>query len=55
MTHQDLKDLLAFAESHNLMKEPFTKVYELWLKDLQEYYEDSVADYWIDQHKAGLI
>ena len=48
MNKQDLDWLLAFAKSHNLMNEPIKKVLPLWYKEVEEYYEDMVADYWID-------
>lgn len=51
MNRQDLQWLLAFAKSHSLMKEPITIVLPLWIKDLEDYYEDMIADYWIDIDK----
>ena len=51
MNRQDLQWLLAFAKSHSLMKEPIIVVLPLWLKDIKEYYDDIVADYWIDVDK----
>lgn len=51
MDKQDLQWLLAFAKSHSLMKEPVIVVLHLWLKDLEDYYNDMVADYWIDINK----
>ena len=51
MSRQDLQWLLAFAKSHSLMKEPITIVLPLWIKDLEDYYEDMIADYWIDIDK----
>lgn len=51
MNRQDLQWLLAFAKSHSLMKEPITVVLPLWLKDLEDYYNDMIADYWIDVYK----
>ena len=51
MSRQDLQWLLAFAKSHSLMKESITVVLPLWLKDMKEYYDDMIADYWIDINK----
>lgn len=51
MNRQDLQWLLAFAKSHSLMEEPIIIVLPLWLKDLEEYYNDMIADYWIDIDK----
>lgn len=51
MNRQDLQWLLAFAKGYSLMKEPITVVLPLWLKDMKDYYNDMVADYWIDMYK----
>ena len=45
MNKQDLEWLLAFAESHSLMKKSIIIVLPLWLKDLKDYYNDMIADY----------
>ena len=45
MNKQDLEWLLAFAKSHSLMKKSIIIVLPLWLKDLEEYYNDMIADY----------
>lgn len=45
MNKQDLEWLLAFAKSHSLMKESIIIVLPLWLKDLEDYYNDMIADY----------
>lgn len=44
MNKQDLEWLLAFAKSHSLMKESITVVLPLWLKDLEDYYNDILVD-----------
>ena len=51
MNRQDLQWLLVFAKSHSLMKESIIIVLPLWIKDMKEYYDDMVADYWIDVYK----
>lgn len=51
MNKQDLQWLLAFTKSHSLMKKPITVVLPLWFKDMKDYYDDMVADYWIDINK----
>ena len=51
MNKQDLQWLLAFAKSHSLMKESITIVLPLWIKDMKEYYDDMIADYWVDIDK----
>lgn len=51
MNRQDLQWLLAFAKSHSLMEESIIIVLPLWLKDMKEYYDDMIADYWIDIDK----
>lgn len=51
MNRQDLQWLLVFAKSHSFMEEPIIIVLPLWLKDMKEYYDDTVADYWIDIDK----
>lgn len=51
MNRQDLKWLLAFAKSHSLMKESIIIVLPLWLEYLEDYYNDMIADYWIDVYK----
>lgn len=51
MNRQDLQWLLAFAKSHCLMEESIIIVLPLWLKDMKEYYDDMIADYWIDIDK----
>ena len=51
MNRQDLQWLLAFAKSHSLMEESIIIVLPLWIKDMKEYYDDMVADYWIDVYK----
>lgn len=51
MSRQDLQWLLAFAKSHSLMEESIIIVLPLWLKDMKEYYDDMIADYWIDIDK----
>lgn len=53
MNRQDLKWLLAFAKSHSLMKESIIIVLPLWLKDLEDYYKDMIADYWITINKEN--
>ena len=55
MNYQDLTDLINFAKSKDLMKHSVIEVYNLWLKDLEEYYKDYIAEYYIDLDKAGLI
>lgn len=52
MNRQDLQRLLAFAKSHSLMKESIIIVLPLWFKDLKDYYNDMIADYWIDINKV---
>lgn len=44
MTQADLHNLLDFAEAKNLMGTPFQEVYALWQKELQEAYDDYLAD-----------
>ena len=51
MSRQDLQWLLAFAKSHSLMKESIIIVLPLWYKEVEDYYNDMVADYWIDVYK----
>ena len=51
MNRQDLQWLLAFAKSHSLMKESIIIVLPLWYKEVEDYYNDMIADYWIDVYK----
>ena len=51
MNKQDLQWLLGFSKSHSLMKESIIIVLPLWIKDMKEYYDDMIADYWIDVYK----
>nr|DAQ75242.1 MAG TPA: hypothetical protein [Crassvirales sp.] len=44
MNKEDLKDLLAFAEYKNMMQCPVIQVYSLYLQDLQDRFEDYIAD-----------
>lgn len=44
MNMQDLKELLQYAESLNLMDEPFQEVYKMWQNDMKDAYESMVAD-----------
>ena len=51
MNRQDLQWLLAFPKSHSLMKESIIIVLPLWYKEVEDYYNDMIADYWIDIDK----
>lgn len=44
MNKEDLKDLLAFAKYKNMMRCPVIQVYSLYLQDLQDRFEDYIAD-----------
>lgn len=55
MNRQDLEWLLSFAKSNNLMDRPLIDVIPLFMSDLEDYYNDMEADYWIDMAKEGLI
>lgn len=44
MNKEDLKDLLAFAKYKSMMRCPVIQVYSLYLQDLQDRFEDYIAD-----------
>lgn len=52
MTQSDLDYLLDFAKANNLMSQPFQKVYNLWLKELEEAYQDYLADSYLSSPDA---
>lgn len=44
MTSSDLKDLIDYAHNNNYMHQPFIQVYDQYEKDLQELFDESIAD-----------
>lgn len=44
MNKSDLEHFLAFAKSKNMMHLPVTHVHSLYLQDLQDKFEDYVAN-----------
>lgn len=44
MNKEDLKDLIAFAKYKSMMRCPIIQVYSLYLQDLQDRFEDYIAD-----------
>jgi len=44
MNKEDLKDLIAFAKYKSMMRCPVIQVYSLYLQDLQDRFEDYIAD-----------
>ena len=44
MNKEDLKDLLAFAKYKDMIRCPVIQVHSLYLQDLQDRFEDYIAD-----------
>lgn len=40
----DLRDLIDYAERHDMMQHTFMSVYTAWTNDIKEAYEESEAD-----------
>lgn len=58
MNREDLKSLLEFAKSKDLMHHPFIEVYNLWCQWWQEYFEEAEADAYnstIEAHELPFL
>lgn len=47
MNQSELDNILEFAKAHCLMASPFQEVYDLWIKDQLDSYEDFLADLYL--------
>lgn len=48
---QDLKELLQYAETNNLMDKPFQEVYHMWLTDMKETLQSWFADEYLSSQE----
>lgn len=52
MNNQDLQSLLIYARTRNIMDKPFQYVYNNWIKDISEWFEEDAADSWLATQEA---